>query len=87
MGEDMRYTKHDYTLIDYPGEYDIQGITIQCFLGKNNLLNYLIFHKDKRFALLQSPEILESTTEFAVAQEWLYTDDVILAKLEQLEIE
>jgi hypothetical protein len=87
MGEDMRYAKLSYSLVDYPGEYDIQDTSIQCFVGTNNLLNYLIYYKDKRFAILQSPEILESTTEFAVAQERIYTDDTILAKLEQLEVE
>ncbi|MDD3262445.1 MAG: hypothetical protein PHR61_01240 [Candidatus Absconditabacteria bacterium] len=87
IGEDMRYQKIDYSLVDYPGEYDIQDVTIQCFLGKNNLLNYLIVYGNKRIALLQSPDILESTADFAVAQEWVYTDDTVLAKLEQLEVE
>lgn len=87
IGEDMRYQKLDYTLVDYPGEYDIKDVSIQCFLGKNNLLNYLIVYENKRIALLQSPDILENTTDFAVAQEWIYTDDTVLAKLEQLEVE
>lgn len=87
IGEDMRYQKIDYTLVDYPGEYDIKNITIQCFLGKNDLLNYLIVYGNKRIALLQSPDILENTTDFAVAQEWIYTDDAVLSKLEQLEVE
>ncbi len=87
IGEDMRYQKLEYELVDYPGEYDIQNITIQVFLGKNDLLNYLIVYKNKRIALLQSPDILESTADFAVAQEWIYTDDTVLAKLEQLEVE
>jgi len=83
----MRYQKIDYALVDYPGEYDIQDVTIQCFLGKNDLLNYLIVYGNKRIALLQSPDILESTSDFAIAQEWIYTDDSVLAKLEQLEVE
>ena len=83
----MRYQKIDYAIVDYPGEYDIQGVTIQCFLGKNDLLNYLIVYGNKRIALLQSLDILESTADFAVAQEWIYTDDAVLAKLEQLEVE
>ncbi|AHB40978.1 TPA: hypothetical protein DIC40_08355 [Patescibacteria group bacterium] len=87
IGEDMRYQKLDYALVDYPGEYDIEETTIQCFLGKNNLLNYLISYNNKRIAVLQSPDVLENTTDFAVAQEWIYTDDSVLAKLEQLEVE
>jgi hypothetical protein len=42
MGDDMRYDKVPYQLVDYPGEYDIQGITIQCFLGADKKLNYVI---------------------------------------------
>lgn len=87
LGEDMRYKNLDHNLVDYPGEYDIKWINIQSFLGKNDLLNYLIIYGNKRIALIQSPEILENTTDFAVAQEWIYTNDSVLAKLEQLEVE
>lgn len=87
IGEDMRYQKIDYALVDYPGEYDIKDITIQCFLWKNDLLNYYIVYGNKRIALLQSPDVLENTTDFAMAQEWIYTEDSVLAKLEQLEVE
>ena len=83
----MRYQKLDYDLVDYPGEYEIKDITIQVFLGKNDLLNYLIVYKNKRIALLQSPDILEEATEFATVQEWIYTNSSVLAKLEQLEVE
>lgn len=87
IGADMRYQKLDYDLVDYPGEYEIKDITIQVFLGKNDLLNYLIVYKNKRIALLQSPDILEEATEFATVQEWIYTNSSVLAKLEQLEVE
>lgn len=87
LGEDMRYKSLDYNLVDYPGEFDIKWINVQSFLGKNDLLNYLIIYGNKRIALIQSPEILENTTDFAVAQEWIYTNDSVLAKLEQLEVE
>lgn len=87
LGEDMRYKSIDYNLVDYPGEFDIKWINIQSFLGKNDLLNYLIIYGNKRIALIQSPDILENTADFAVAQEWIYTNDSVLAKLEQLEVE
>lgn len=87
LGEDMRYKSLNHNLVDYPGEYDIKWINIQSFLGKNNILNYLIIYGNKRIALIQSPDILENTADFAVAQEWIYTNDSVLAKLEQLEVE
>jgi hypothetical protein len=31
-GEDMRYEKLTYDLIDYPGEYDVKDIGIDCYL-------------------------------------------------------
>ncbi|MBU0626507.1 hypothetical protein KKH82_03645 [Patescibacteria group bacterium] len=34
IGIDTRYENLDYTLIDYPGEYDIKGVIIKCFIGK-----------------------------------------------------
>jgi len=48
IGDDMRYESPSYPLIDYPGEYDIHGIGIQCFLGKDDKLNYIIDINNKK---------------------------------------
>jgi hypothetical protein len=48
MGDDMRYDKLEYSLIDYPGEYDINDIGIQCFLGADQKLNYIVNLPSKR---------------------------------------
>jgi hypothetical protein len=48
IGVDTRYQKLDHQLIDYPGEYDINGIGIKCFLGKGDKLNYVIDLNKKR---------------------------------------
>ena len=58
-GSDMRYEKLDYPLVDYPGEYDIQDIGIECFLGANNKLNYVINMNDKKIGIIQSADVLE----------------------------
>ncbi|HCB51651.1 TPA: hypothetical protein DEP21_03695 [Patescibacteria group bacterium] len=87
LGEDMRYQKLDYTLVDYPGEYDIKGCMIQCFLGNGDKLSYLINLDGQRIALLQTPDVLESSTELSSAQTFLYTDDVVANKMEQLELD
>lgn len=83
----MRYKKLDYMLVDYPGEYDIDTVTIQCFAGNEEKLNYLLSFNGKKIAIIQSPEVLENNTELCSAQEWFYTEDTILNKLEQLELE
>lgn len=86
LGEDMRYEKLDYELVDYPGEYDIQGIKIQCFLGENQKLNYVIDLQEKKVAIVQSADVLE-LDEVGSVRFWLYTDDKIAAKMDQLELE
>ena len=58
-GDDMRYEKIEYTLVDYPGEYDVQWIGIECFIGSNEKLNYLIKMNDKKIAIIQSDDVLD----------------------------
>jgi len=86
IGTDTRYQKLDYQLVDYPGEYDIQGIGIKCFLGKGDKLNYVIDLDKKRIWIFQSPEVLEND-EVGVISERLYTDDRVAKKIDQLELE
>lgn len=85
-GEDMRYEKLPYELVDYPGEYDIQGIDIECFLGTNNKLNYMISMGNKKIGLIQSAEVLD-VNEIGEVNFRLYQDDKIANKLDQLELE
>ena len=87
IGADMRYKKPDAELIDFPGEYDIQGITIQCFLGSQDKLNYLINYQGENFAIIQSPDVLENNTDLATTQTWFYTADNVAEKIDQLELE
>lgn len=84
--EDMRYQKLDYQLVDYPGEYDIDDITINCFLWKNNKLNYVIDYNNKKIWIIQSPEVLE-IDEVGDVKYWLYSDDNISNKIDQMELE
>ena len=86
MGDDMRYENLDYTLVDYPGEYDVQGVIIQCFLGADQKLNYIITLDGKRIGLIQSADVLD-LDEVGSVNFWMYTDDKIAAKIDQLELE
>lgn len=86
MGDDMRYDKLDYNLIDYPGEYDINEVGIQCFLGADQKLNYIIDLPSKRIGIIQSVDVLE-LDEVGNVNFWLYTDDRIVNKIDQLELE
>jgi hypothetical protein len=82
----MRYEKLEYALVDYPGEYDIQGIGIECFLGANNKLNYVIHLENKTVGIIQSPDVLE-LDEVGEVNFRLYQDDKIANKIDQLELE
>lgn len=86
VGADMRYEKLDYQLIDYPGEYDIQDIGIECFLGADQKLNYIITLPNKRVGLIQSLDVLD-LDEVGKVNFWLYTDDRVANKIDQLELE
>lgn len=86
IGDDMRYEKCDYSLVDYPGEYDIQDIGIQCFLGADQKLNYIINLPSKRIWIIQSLDVLD-LDEVGNVNFWLYTDDKVASKIDQLELE
>jgi len=85
-GDDMRYETLEYALVDYPGEYDIQWIIIECFLGANNKLNYVISIDDKKIGIIQSADVLD-LNEVGDVKFRLYQDDKILQKIDQLELE
>jgi len=85
-GDDMRYDKLAYALVDYPGEYDIQWIGIECFLGANNKLNYVITLNDKKIGIIQSADVLD-IDEVGEVKVRLYQDDKIANKIDQLELE
>jgi len=86
-GDDMRYHKIDYALVDYPGEYDMDGVLIHCFLGTGNKLSYFIQYHGEKITLLQTADVLENNTELASANIFLYTDETLINKLDQLELE
>ena len=86
-GADMRYVKPEANFVDFPGEYDFHGISIQAFVGNQDKLNYLINHQGTVFALIQNPEVLENTSDLGSAQVWLYTTDNVAEKIDQLELE
>lgn len=85
-GSDMRYEQLDYSLVDYPGEYDIQWFVIECFLGKNNKLNYILFINNKKIGIIQSADVLD-LNEVGDVSFWLYQDEKIANKIDQLELE
>lgn len=86
IGSEMAYDRGNILSIDFPGEYDIGGVIINTFLGNGDKLNHLIINGEEKFWIIQSPEVLESD-EVSGMDYWLFEDDTVSKKLDQLEME
>lgn len=84
--EDVDYVELPYKLINYPGEYDINGVFIKCFVDKKNMLNYLITIGEDKVGIIQNAKILDKD-EVSNMDLWLYTDEKVENKINQLELE
>ncbi|NOZ44865.1 MAG: hypothetical protein GXP45_07120 [bacterium] len=85
-GENVFYEKMPFKVIDFPGEYDIDGILIKGYLGKNNLLSYILTIKRKHIAIIQTADILNNE-EVSDMDTWLYSDDKIADRINHMELE
>lgn len=84
--EDMRYQKLEHEFVDYPWEYDIEGITINAYLGRWDLLSYIILCNWEKIWIIGSDDVL-NLDEVWWAQTRYYTDEKIAGKIDQLELE
>lgn len=84
-GEDMHYGDHDLNFIDYPGEYDLQGISFDVSAGKGGELNYLIEDGNKSYAFVQTEDALNN--EDFNPQYWLFTNSHIEKSIDKMELE
>jgi hypothetical protein len=73
-------------MVEFPGEYDIQGIAIKALLWKDNKLNYLVTLKNKKYGIIQNPKILDED-EVGSMDYRLYIDENVENKIDQLELE
>ena len=84
--EDVVTEQTPYSFIEYPGDYDINWILIRVFVSKDWKLSYTFSVNNKKIWLIQSPKILEED-EISSMYAWLYLDDAVEKKLNQLELE
>ncbi|MBP6085985.1 hypothetical protein KA478_02130 [Patescibacteria group bacterium] len=84
-GSDMQYGMHDLNLIDYPGEYDLQGMFFTVSPGKGGELNYLIKDGTKVYAFAQTEDALND--EDFNADYRLFTNQHIAKMLDKMELE
>lgn len=83
--EDVVTERLPHAIIEYPGEYDIMWIWAKVFLWKDNKLNYLLNINWKKIWIIQTPKILEED-EVTWMDWWLYLDDAVEKRLDQLEM-
>ena len=72
-------------IIDFPGEYDVDGISIICFEADKKL-SYIFTLGEERVALLQNAAPLEIIS-FDGIQTWLCMNESIKDEIERLEME
>lgn len=85
-GEDIVRENVPYSMVEFPGEYDIQNIIIKALLWKDNKLNYLVTLKNKKYGIIQNPKILDED-EVGNMDYRLYLDDNVEKKIDQLELD
>jgi hypothetical protein len=84
--EDIVHETSPYSIVEYPGEYDIDWVVIRVFWSKDWKLNYIVNINDKKIGVIQSPKILEED-EVSGMYARLYLDDAVEKKIDQLELE
>jgi len=66
-------------VVDYPGEYELNGYTIEVINDSDGLLNYVIVINDEHIAYVQNPKLVTKSV-FNHVTHWLCDrDDVIVA--------
>jgi len=58
-GEDLLYKPLEYYFVDYPGEYDMNGIFVKAMLGRSNKMSYILKIAQERIAIVQTTDILD----------------------------
>ncbi len=89
-GSDMTYLtgeeKDKPFIIDYPGEYDKDEVTIKVVADKGGALNYLLKYNNQTVAFVQSAQALDDE-DFTNAKFWLYVDPFIAKTIDKMELE
>ncbi|USN55684.1 MAG: hypothetical protein H6765_03710 [Candidatus Peribacteria bacterium] len=81
----MLYGDHAGTTVEFPGEYDVQGISITCFEAAN-LLHYVVRIDDKDIAILQDKAVFD-VENFDGIDQWVVVNEAIKNEIENLELE
>lgn len=83
-GEIMRYGKSWVRVVDFPGEYEMWGISIACFESGGEL-HYLFRMEDEQIAIIRNTAVLEQES-FDGIHQWICKDKACGDAVENLEL-
>ncbi len=83
--EMMNYWEFNSEVVSFPGEYDIQDISIKC-IDAWDLLHYVVQLEDSRIAILQSSAALEKENIEGIDQRIVLSEEV-KKDVENMELE
>lgn len=85
-GENLFYEKMPFKMIDFPGEYDIDGVLIKGILGAGGKLSYVLTIDEKTIGLIMTPDVLDRD-DVNDMDFWLFNSEKVENKIDQLELE
>ncbi len=84
-GEAMNYGEGEISAVSFPGEYDIQDVSVKC-IDAGDALHYIVHIEDTRIAILQSSAALEKENIENIDQRFVM-DGSIEKEIQNLELE
>lgn len=81
---DMHYQSQGMKLVDYPGEYELDGYTIEVIWDSDGLLNYMITTQDEHIWYVQNHKLVTNRI-FAEVSDWICDNDDIITAIEKLD--
>jgi hypothetical protein len=81
---DMHYQSQGMTLIDYPGEYELNGYTIEVISDSEWTLNYVIATGEDHIWYVQNSKLVTNRI-FADVTDWVCDRDDVIAAIEKLD--
>ena len=86
LGDAMKYTKSHYTHINFPGEYDINGVFVRAFVGKGDQMSYIVTIENDTYGLIQTKDVLQRD-DVNDCDYRCVVDDTLVTEIEQMEFE
>ena len=80
----MHYQSQGMHKIDYPGEYELDWLTVHCIADSEWLLNHIVTIGERHIAYGQNSKLIIKSS-FSEVTDWLCDRDDVIAALEKLD--